>query len=460
MSKIKIKFCGGVNTATGANFFINIGKRNILIDCGMYQGEKFAEKENREDFDFNPKEIDFLFITHAHLDHVGRIPKLVKDGFKGIIYSTSATKDMAEFILKDSLHILRSEWEKYGEEPIFEEADIEKSMNLWKGVDYHNIITIESGDEDIGDIKVEIFDAGHILGSSMICMMIKNKKFLWTGDLGNSPSPLLKDTEEVENVDYLFMESVYGNRNHEHRDERINLFKNLVKKTILQKGVLMIPAFAIERTQEIIYIFNQMIEKKEIPLIPVYLDSPLGIKITEVYKKYEKDFNENVEKIIHKGEDIFSFAGLHISESKEESKAINESPNPKIIIAGSGMSNGGRIIHHEARYLSGKNNILLFAGYQAVGTLGRKILERQNNIFINHKKIEINAEIIEISGFSGHKDSDNLFKFVADKAKTLKKVFVLMGEPKSQNFLAQKIHNLLEIDAEVPNLGDEIEINI
>ena len=379
MSKIKIIFAGGAGTATGSNFLLEAGKVKILVDCGLYQGEKLAEEENRGNFPFDPKSIDFLFITHAHLDHVGRIPKLTKEGFSGTIYSTPATKDLAELVLEDSVGLLAKEATRAGLVPIYEKSDIEKALVLWKTKKYHEELLIDSGDKDIGNIKITLFDSGHILGSCMVVFDIKGKRFMFTGDLGNSPSPLLKDTEKVEGVNYLIMESVYGDRNHNHRDDRVDFLKNTIKKLIQKKGTLMIPAFSIERTQELIFVFNEMVENKEIPLIPVFLDSPLGINVTKVYQKYEKDFNENIENLVKKGEDIFSFAGLNISKTSEDSKAIALSPSPKIIIAGSGMSNGGRIVYHEARYLPDPKNTLLLVGYQAAGTMGRKLQNGKNS---------------------------------------------------------------------------------
>lgn len=267
---------------------------------------------------------------------------------------------------------------------------------------------VDSGDIEIGNIGITLYDSGHILGSSLIVFDVLGERIMFTGDLGNSPSPLLKDTEIPDNINYLITESVYGDRNHEDIQNREELLKSTIKRTIAKKGTLMIPAFSVERTQELMYIFNNMIENKEIPLIPVFLDSPLGIAITKVYKKYEKDFNENVKEIITSGDDIFSFAGLTICKTTEDSKAINTVKGPKIIIAGAGMSNGGRIVHHEARYLPYHNNILLLVGYQAAGTLGRKIQNGLKEIKINGNKIPVNAEIIQISGFSAHKDSNDI----------------------------------------------------
>ncbi|MEN9338318.1 MAG: hypothetical protein RI945_43 [Candidatus Parcubacteria bacterium] len=460
MAKIKIHFAGGANTPTGSNFLLEVGKKKFLVDCGLYQGEKLAEDENRENFSYNPKDIDFLFITHGHLDHVGRIPKLVREGFAGTIYSTEATHDIADYVMKDSIGILAKEAAREGFPPLYEVEDIDKALSLWKTRKYHEVLSVDSEDSSIGEIKVILYDSGHILGSSMIVFEVKGKRLMFTGDLGNSPSPLLKDTEILKDIDYLVMESVYGDRNHEDVNDRVKILKDTIKKTIAQKAVLMIPAFSIERTQELIFIFNQMVEHKEIPLIPVYLDSPLGINITKVYKKHEKDFNENIESLIKKGEDIFAFAGLTMTKTGEESKEINNSPNPKIIIAGSGMSNGGRIVHHEARYLPDSKNILLLVGFQAAGTLGRKLQDGMKNISIFGQKIKVNAELVNISGFSAHKDSDGLIAFVNAMRGRLKKVFVVLGEPKSQRYLAQKLIDFYDLPVEVPDIDEVVSLEV
>jgi metallo-beta-lactamase family protein len=460
MSKIKIKFAGGAGTATGSNFILEVGNLNIMIDCGLYQGEKVGEDVNRERFPYNPKDIDVLFITHGHLDHVGRIPKLVREGFEGVIISTGPTRDIGELVLRDSVGILTKEAAKENLPPIYSEDDVDKAMSLWTTKKYHEKMIVDSGDPGIKNIGITLYDSGHILGSSMIVFDILGERIMFTGDLGNSPSPLLKDTEVPKDINYLITESVYGDRNHEHTEDRVGLLKSAIKKTIAKRGTLMIPAFSVERTQELIYIFNNMVENKEIPLIPVFLDSPLGIAVTKVYKKYEKEFNENVEKIIKGGDDIFSFAGLTVCKTTEESKAINNVSGPKIIIAGAGMSNGGRIVHHEARYLPYHNNILLLVGYQAAGTMGRKIQNGMKEITINRTRIKVNAEIIQISGFSAHKDSNHIQEWIGEMSETLKKVFVVLGEPRSQNYLAQKLIEKYNLNVEVPELDEETTIEL
>lgn len=460
MAKIKIQFAGGANTPTGSNFILKVGRRNIMIDCGLFQGEKVAEDNNRNSFPYNPRDIDVLFVTHGHLDHVGRIPKLVKEGFQGAIVSTSATRDIGEYVLRDSVGILTTEAERDGLPPIYNEGDVDEAIGLWETRELHEDMYIDSGDREFGRIKITFYDAGHILGSSMVVFEIRGQKIMFTGDLGNSPSPLLRDTEHVSGINYLIMESVYGDREHEHLNDRVNILKSLIKKTIAQKSTLMIPAFSVERTQQLVYLFNNMVENKEIPLIPIFLDSPLAINITRVYKKHEKEFNENVKEIIRSGDDIFAFAGLTMTKTPEDSKAINEVPGPKIIIAGAGMSNGGRIVHHEARYLPDPRNTLLLIGYQASGTLGRRIQDGAKTISIFKEKVPVRAEIANLTGFSAHKDSSDLQDFVEKMKGDLKKVFVVLGEPKSQSYLAQRIVERYGIKAQVPMDNEVIEITL
>ncbi len=460
MSKIKIKFAGGTNTPTGSNFLLEIGKAKILVDCGLYQGEKMAEDVNRENFPYNPKDIDILFITHGHLDHVGRIPKLVKEGFNGVIVSTPATRDIAELILRDSVNILTKEAEKDGLSPLYEEKDIDKALSLWETRNLHEKMRIDSGDSQIKTVEIVFYDAGHILGSSMIVFQVNGKRIMFTGDLGNSPSPLLRDTENIKNIHYLITESVYGDRNHEKSEDRVRVLKEVIKKTIERRSTLMIPAFSVERTQQLVYLFNNMVENKEIPLIPIFLDSPLAIKVTKVYKKYEKEFNENVKEIIRSGDDIFAFAGLTLTKTTEDSKEIIRVPGPKIIIAGSGMSTGGRIIHHLANYLPNDKNILLLVGYQAAGTLGRRLYEGAKEVTIFGEKVPVNTEIVNISGFSSHKDSNSLQAFIANMKESLKKVFIVLGEPKSQNFLAQKLIEQQHLAVKIPEVNEVVEIEV
>jgi metallo-beta-lactamase family protein len=442
---------------TGSNFLVEFGGKKILIDCGLVQGEKYSLPINSEPFTYDPKSIEFLFITHAHLDHVGKIPRLVRDGFKGQIISTEPTREMAELIMLDSLGILGKEAAQEGTPMLYEEKDVFESMHLWATtLTYEKQFVIPTDD---GDAVITLHDAGHILGSAIVEIAYKGKKLAFTGDLGNTPSPLMRDTTPLKDIDYLVIESVYGDRNHKDKDKRIEIFKEAVTTTIHKGGTVLIPAFSIERTQEMLLAFNELVESKQIPEIPVYLNSPLGINITKIYKKYDSWFNENIESVIKSGDDIFAFKGLIQTPSPEESKAINGDNRPKVIIAGSGMSNGGRILHHEARYLPDPNSTIIIVGYQAVNTIGRKIVDEEKEVYIHGNPVALRARVVNIHGFSAHKDSDHLVEYIESTAPTLKKVIVVLGEPKSTYFLGQRIHEVYNLPVSVPERGDVIELD-
>jgi len=349
--KIKVTFHGGTGWVTGANFLLeNIPENGqistkILVDCGMYQGSKEAQEMNYMDFQYNPADIDILIITHAHADHIGRIGKLVKDGFKGKIYSTEASYDLAEIMLADSLKIIAYEAKKLDIDPLYSEGDVQRALSLWKHIPYHNPLQLPGG------FTMTFHEAGHILGSAMAKFKYANKNILFTGDIGNSPDPLLKDTETIDDADYMIIESVYGDRNHEDREERITKLKNAVMETIARKGILMIPSFALERTQNLLFILNNLVESAALPKIPIFLDSPLGINITQAFKKHTSLMNQSVQDALKKDVDIFDFPGLKETRSIDDSKAIMRYSNPKVIISSAGMSHAGRIIHHEKQYL-------------------------------------------------------------------------------------------------------------
>lgn len=457
MSTFSVTFAGGAQMPTGSNFLLECGGKKILIDCGLVQGEQYSVPINNEPFSFDPASVDFLCVTHGHLDHVGRIPKLVRDGFRGKIVSTEPTREMAELIMLDSMGLLEKEALRSGTPPLYEERDVYEAIHLWDTVlPYEKDYAITGIEENI---TITLHDAGHILGSAMIEIAYKGKKIVFTGDLGNTPSPLMKDTTLLKGVDYLVMESVYGDRNHKDKDRRIEIFKEAVVSTVAKGGTVLIPAFSIERTQEMLLAFNELVEKDHIPAIPVYLDSPLGINITKIYKKYESWFNENIESVIKSGDDIFAFKGLVQTKTPEESKAINNDNGPKVIIAGSGMSNGGRIVHHEAKYLPDKNSTIIIVGYQSVGTPGRSIVDKAKELFIHGSPIPLRARVVNIHGFSAHKDSDHLIEFVASTASTLKKIFVVLGEPKSAYYLGQKLHETYGTPVLVPEKGDTIHLD-
>ena len=471
MSKeLKLIFYGGVGATTGANIMLKFGSNTILVDCGILQGARNAEDKNLESFKYDPKLIDFLLITHAHMDHIGRVPKLVRDGFKGKIISTLETKELALPMLQDALKVMKV---RNPDNTMFEEVDINKTFSLWEGKDYKEKIKLSE------DCSLEMVDAGHILGSAILNVTTPLTTISFTGDLGNSPSPLLPDTEIPEGVDYMVMESVYGDRNHPSKKERREKLKQAILNGIKKDGTMVIPTFSIERTQVLLYELNNMIEDKEIPSIPVFLDSPLALKVTDIYKKHTKNFKSSVQQEIKAGDDLFDFPGLHIVRDISESSEIEKIKGAKIILAGSGMSEGGRVVSHEARYLPDPNASIILVGYQSVGSLGRAIQDGQKQVYIDtdhnksngKEKVQVRATIENITGYSSHKDSEHLLEFVESvnnspqpslttrEGAGLKKVFVIMGEPKASLFLSQRIRDYLDIDAIYPEEGREYELN-
>ncbi|MFA5652299.1 MAG: MBL fold metallo-hydrolase [Candidatus Paceibacterota bacterium] len=452
---LKLTFYGGTGSVTGANFLLESkGGLKILIDCGLMQGTETSDSFNRDPFPYNPEEIDFLIVTHAHMDHTGRIPKLVKDGFKGKIISTPPTKDIAEVLFDDAIGIMDSDSRKNGVLPMYDRKDAEKALSLWETIPYHQTFGLGEG------ISTYLRDSGHILGSAMVEIDDGKMKAIFTGDLGNSPSLLLNDTEEIKDANYIIMESVYGDRNHEPKEERRRQLKDVIRDTIANKKLLIIPAFSLERTQMILYEMNTFFENNELSQVPVFLDSPLAIKITKIYKKYCSYMNEAVCKEIKEGDDIFSFPRLKSTALFRDSERIDLTQNPKIIIAGSGMSSGGRVVHHEHDHVGNKNATILLIGYQAVGTLGRKLEDGAKTVNIYGDNMPVRATIAKIEGYSSHKDSDHLVEFVdmASKAGKLKKVFAVMGEPKASLFLVQRLRDEIDVNAEYPEYGESVEL--
>jgi len=447
-----LTFYGGVGDVTGANFLLNTGKKNILVDCGIVQGGDEKEARNREAFAYDPSTIDSLVVTHAHIDHIGRIPKLVRDGFTGDIHSTSPTKDLAGLLFDDALSLMQEEAQEKGVEPLYAREDVTRALAQWHTHEYHESFAI--GD----DGTVEFLDAGHVLGSAIALFRRASRVCAFTGDLGNTPAPLLRDTEHLRGAHYLIMESVYGDRMHEDRDRRTDKLRQVVEENRARKGTLLIPAFSIQRTQILLYELNRMVEDGVIEPIAVFLDSPLAARVTEVYRKYPQYLNDAAKKRLQSDDDLFSFPGLTTVVQVADSRSILSAPSPKIIIAGSGMSHGGRIRAHEKTYLSDRNATVLFVGFQAPGTLGRRIKDGEKKVRIDDSRVRVRAHIETISGYSAHKDRDNLIAFAGDSADTLEHVFVAMGEPHSSFFLAQRLRSFIGAEATVPRIRESHEI--
>ena len=452
-STATLGFFGGVGSVTGANFLLDTGKAAILVDCGLIQGDRFAQTANVDPFVYDPADVDVLLVTHAHADHIGRIPKLVRDGFKGKIYSTLPTMTLVNVMLRDAYKIMLYEEEKYGTERLYEQEDIDAALMLWEGVAYEDEIKLPD------DITATFTDAGHILGSAMVNLTRNGKKIVFTGDIGNVPQPLLNPPVIPKDYDYMVMESVYGDRQHEQVEERTELLKHYIEDTQKKHGTLIIPAFSLERTQGMLLEINNLVESGAIEPLPVFLDSPLAIAVTEMYRKYTMYLKDEVREQIEGGDDIFAFEGLSFTHTVKDSMEIAKVPGPKVIIAGSGMSHGGRILGHEKRYLEEKNTTLLLVGYQAVGSLGRLLHDGAKKVKIDNEDVHVRAQVARIRGYSGHADRDQLIGLVAEGGEKAKQVFVTMGEERSSLFLVQRLRDYLGVNAIAPSLNQEIDID-
>lgn len=438
-----ITFHGGAGSVTGVNILVETDSQKFLVDCGLRQREHICDSDNYAPFAYNPADIDVLFVTHAHADHIGRIPKLVRDGFKGAIISTEPTRDLAAIMFDDALSLMTNP-EHAQCAPLYSKEDVVRSLELWKTYGYRETFSALNG------VETEFLDAGHILGSAMVSCTKQGKRVLFTGDLGNIPEPLLEETQSPEGTDYLVMESVYGDRLHEKKEERRGNLKAAIELARRKQGTLLIPSFSIERTQILLYEINSMVESREIQPIDVYLDAPLAIRVTGIYAKYREYLNAEVRGRYEKGDDPFSFDGLTLTPKVSASREIANAKDPKIIIAGAGMSVGGRIRSHEKEYLSDSNATILFVGYQSPGSLGRRILDGASRVQIEGENVPVKAQVLSVMGYSGHADRDQLMMFVEKTAPSLKKVFVVMGETKSSMFLAQRINDFLGVDAICP----------
>jgi metallo-beta-lactamase family protein len=450
--KSKISFYGGVGSVTGANFLLETEDIRILVDCGLEQGSEFAPEINAAPFEYNPSDIDVLLVTHAHADHIGRIPKLVAEGFRGDIYSTTPTKELSGVMLEDAFKVMSYEYERFGRQLLYERGDIAAALKLWKTKDYHSPF-------QISDISINFSNAGHILGSAIVTLVRNNKKFVFTGDIGNVPQPLLNPPDIPKQYDYMVMESVYGDRLHEQVEERTALLAQVIQSTVEKRGTLIIPAFSLERTQAMLFEINNLVEKKIILPLPVFLDSPLAIAVTQLYRQYPEYLKNTVQEQIANGDDIFDFSGLTFTHTVKDSHEIDEVKGPKIIIAGSGMSHGGRIRRHEQVYLGDPRTTVLLVGYQSVGSLGRLLHDGATKVTIDGKEVKVKAKIEKISGYSGHADRDQLLSFVAGGCEQVTRLFVTMGEERSSLFLVQRLHDYLGIQAIAPEANQSFDID-
>lgn len=449
---MKITFYGATREVTGSCYLLATERTRILIDCGMFQGGAMCDAKNYQALGFDASSLDAVFVTHAHLDHTGRLPKLMKEGYRGKIYATPPTAELASLVLEDAYQVMLDDFSRDYRPMPYEEQHIKLVEKAFKTVGYGKRVSV-------GDITVTLHDAGHIFGSAFIeCVAKDGKRAIFSGDLGNKHMPILRPTEPLPETDALIIESTYGNRIHEDESMRENTLREAILKTVKTKSVLIIPAFAIERTQQVLYEMNDLVAKHKLPNVDIYLDSPLAIKATEVFESYPNYYSKEALRVVSSGDDLFNFPGLHATPAREDSKRINDAPMPKVIIAGAGMMNGGRILHHLVRYLGDPNATVLIIGYQAHGTLGRHLYEGDKVVNVLQERVHVKATIKPIGAYSAHADQAELLGWVREAKQKPKKIFCTHGEEGASAALATLLQQKIGVPADVPRLGETIVV--
>ena len=466
---IKLSFLGAARNVTGSRYLLEQAGSRILIDCGLYQEREFRGR-NWEDFPVDPKTIDVVLLTHAHVDHCGYLPKLVKEGFGGKIYCTPATADIARIVLMDSakLQLEDAKYKKkrhqkenrkgpYPHIPLYTVEDVKETVKLFNEVDYLQEIEI------VNNIKVTFFDAGHILGSSMLKIKVKDtmetRSILFSGDIGRPDKVILKDPTYFDEADYVIMESTYGDRYHQDIKDIDDDLEEVINETHQIGGNVVIPSFAVERAQELLYELNELFLKRRIPPIIVFVDSPMANKVTKVFKKHPELYDEEMLKMVNERHSPFSFNNLKFINTVQESKAINNIRGTSVILAGSGMCTGGRIKHHIANNINNPDSTLLFVGYQAVGTLGRILLDGANEIRLFGRNFPVKFKISRIEGFSAHAGKQELFDWITHLKQAPKQVFLTHGEEDAAIHFSKYLQNATGWKTVVPKYKETVTLN-
>ena len=465
---MEITFHGAAQTVTGTQHLLQVNGCKILLDCGLYQGRRKETFERNQNFPFNPAELDAVVLSHAHIDHSGNIPNLVKKGYHGPIYATEATSDLCKYMLRDSGRIQEADADfvnklalKRGEPapnavPLYTEQDAIACLRFFKGYRYGQSFIVAPG------VTVTFFDAGHILGSALVVLDIneagRRYRLAFSGDIGRKNLPILRDPTFLNHVDYLIMESTYGARNHRPPEEAFVEFKQLVQETIARGGKIIVPSFAVGRAQELIYELQKLILAKEIPPLPVYVDSPLASEVTTVFRAHRELFDDEMQGMLRatNGE-VLVFNSLKYTQSVDESKAINDEKGPLIIISASGMCESGRIRHHLRNNIEDPKNAILIVSWQAPETLGRRLADREKDVRIFGEPFKVRAKVSTINGYSGHAGQDFLVQWATALKPQLKKVFVVHGEPTSSTTLADLLKKE-GVETYVPQLHEAVEV--
>jgi metallo-beta-lactamase family protein len=461
---VRVTCLGGVGTVTGSSYLVESAAGNkVLIDCGMFQGGKEMEDRNWKDWGFDPARISTLFLTHAHIDHSGKIPKLVKDGFKGRILTSPPTAELCSIMLLDAAHVqeMDAEWQNRKNKrrstqevlPLYTTEDAEASLKFFSPIEKDKIVEPEPG------IRARMRNSGHILGASILELWIEEGgaplKMVFSGDLGKKNQLIVQDPQEIFDADYLFLESTYGNRLHRSLDESKEELLEAIQYAVSHKEKVLIPAFAVERTQEILYILGEFQRAGRLPKIPIFVDSPLAIKATEIFRKNKKYYDEEAQAILDRGYDPFNMPNVRYSATTEESRAINETKGSAIIIAGNGMCTAGRIRHHLKHNLWRPGTSLVIVGFQALGSTGRQIVDGAKEVRLLGETVAVKAKVFTIGGFSAHADQNDLLEW-AGHFESTPKVFLVHGEPSASESLAAKIKERLGLDVYIPKWKERL----
>ncbi|MCX8160482.1 MAG: MBL fold metallo-hydrolase [Candidatus Saccharicenans sp.] len=466
---MKVKFLGAASQVTGSCFLLSANGLNFLVDCGLYQERDFQAR-NWEPFPFPPQKIDFILLTHAHLDHCGLIPKIVREGFRGRILCTPPSAEILPIVLLDTAKLQEEDAQikkkrheregrrgPYPEIPLYTTDDVEKALPLVEAVDYHHKVSLGSG------VQATFREAGHILGSAIIELTVENgsgsRRILFSGDLGQWNKPLVRDPETFEQADYIFLESTYGDREHDHPENVSERLAENVNQVLVRGGNLVIPTFAIERAQELMFHLSHLVREKKIPQLPVFLDSPMAISVTNVFSHYLKFLDEESRSLFSSGKNPFEFPGLKLVQSFEESRLIEKTRGSAVIMAGSGMCTGGRIKQHLVNNISRPESTILFVGYQARGTLGRQILEGQSPVRIYGQMYQVRATIDQIQGFSAHADRAQLWKWLRALSRPPRTIFLIHGEKEIIQHFAGEITEQTGWPVEIPGYLSEYQLD-